>query len=367
MLARPLQLGPVALTTNLMLAPIARWCELAWRVTCRELGGVGLACTDLLNPRGLICDSGTSRDLARTCDLDQPIGMQLYGCDPDLLAEGVRWCVDHGATVVDLNMGCPVDKVCKTNGGSMLMTDPDLAQRIAQAVRQALPDSVPLTCKMRLGWTQRDADRNAAGELACRLIGVGVAGITIHGRTTEQRFKGSCDLAGIRRVVETVAATSPSVPVVGNGDIKTPHDVVAMMQQTGCAGVMIGRGAFAMPWIFRLAWGLQERTAGRESGVGRSEDGGAIDLSDLEPSEPDKARVIADYFERMRQFRGDAHAMHVIRQKISWLARNLHGPHTKALKETIRTAPAPEQVHEALTRWVESTPIESQHASTPCH
>ncbi|QKK09652.1 MAG: tRNA-dihydrouridine synthase family protein [Planctomycetota bacterium] len=179
-----------------MLAPIAGWCDLAWRMTCRELGGVGLACTDLLSPQGLLCGSDASLDLARTNEFDQPIGMQLYGSDPGLLADGARWCVDHGATVVDINMGCPVDKVCKKDGGSKLMCIPDTAVEIARAVRSAMPDSVPLTAKMRLGWAEVDAERNAAGDLACRLIDEGVALITVHGRTTEQRFKGQCRARG---------------------------------------------------------------------------------------------------------------------------------------------------------------------------
>ena len=117
MIAQPLILkapsGSVQLESNLLLAPIAGWCELAWRITCRELGGVGLACTDLLSPKGLLLSAETTRDLAQTNDLDKPIGMQLYGSDPDILAEGAAWCAEHGATVVDINMGCPVDKVTK--------------------------------------------------------------------------------------------------------------------------------------------------------------------------------------------------------------------------------------------------------------
>jgi len=267
MLATPLKLGPVSLETNLMLAPIAGWCDLAWRMTVRRLGGVGLACTDLLSPHGLLCGSEASADLARTNDMDQPIGMQLYGGDPDLLAEGAKWCVDHGATVVDINMGCPVDKVCKKDGGSKLMCIPDTAQRIVDRVRAALPDHIPLTAKMRLGWTEADAARNAAGDLACRLIAAGACGITVHGRTTEQRFKGDCRREGIRRVVEAVGerfgacdgSPTSGPPVIGNGDIRTPADVVSMIGETGCAGVMIGRGAFGMPWIFAEAWALQQQ------------------------------------------------------------------------------------------------------------
>ncbi len=349
MLARPLQLGPVTLETNLLLAPIAGWCELAWRETCRSMGGVGLACTDLLSPQGLICGSEATADLARTSEFDQPIGMQLYGGDPQALADGARWCADHGATVVDINMGCPVDKVCKKEGGSQLMRSPELAQRIAQAVRQALPDSIPLTAKMRLGWTEADAERNCAGALAVSLARVGVCGITVHGRTTEQLFRGACRREGIRRVVEAVGeatgdAGAGGVPVIGNGDVRSAKDAVEMMQETGCAGVMIGRGSFARPWVFREAWEAQ--LALRE---GRTPE-------DREPSEDEKLDLVLAFFARLREYRSEAHAMHVIRQKISWLGKGINKSHCRSLKDTVRSAKTPGQVIEAVEAWRAGAP-----------
>ncbi|MEO0631650.1 MAG: tRNA-dihydrouridine synthase, partial [Planctomycetota bacterium] len=149
MIGVPLQIGSVQLESNLMLAPMAGYCDLAWRITCRELGGVGLACTDLLSPHGLLRGNQESLDLARTNEFDKPIGMQLYGADPKLMAEGAIWAADHGATVVDINMGCPVDKVVKKDGGSKLMCDVPGAVRIAEAIRNALPEHIPLTAKMR--------------------------------------------------------------------------------------------------------------------------------------------------------------------------------------------------------------------------
>ena len=352
MIARPLQIGRVRLATNLLLAPIAGWCELAWRVSVRELGGVGLASTDLLSPKGLICSSDAARDLARTHDLDRPIGMQLYGSDPAIMAEGARWCVDHGATVVDINMGCPVDKVCKRDGGSKLMCDLDRAVRIAAAARAAMPDGVPLTAKMRLGWSEADAEAGVAGELARRLVGVGVAAITVHGRTTEQRFKGSCRREGIRRVVEAVGEATGAytgepgggVPVIGNGDVRTPEDAVAMLEETGCAGVMIGRGAFGNPWIFREAWDLQRLRAGV---LGEPQW--------ANPTDEERIELIKAYFERMREFRDDRHAVHVIRQKISWLGRTVNAGHCKALRERVRLSRTPADVHAALDAHVAPT------------
>lgn len=363
MLATPLILrapaGPVALETNLLLAPIAGWCELAWRLTVRSCGGVGLACTDLLSPQGLLCSSETSYDLARTHDLDQPIGMQLYGSDPEILADGARWCADHGATVVDINMGCPVDKVCKKDGGSRLMCNLPNTFRIFEAVRAALPDQIPLTAKMRLGWDEAAYEAGVACDLAVGLCERGAAGITVHGRTTEQRFKGECRRAGIRRVVEAVGEATGTydgtagggVPVIGNGDIREPHDVLDMMAETGCAGVMIGRGSFGNPWIFAEAWEMQRKASGI-----RDQASGPDPAQCLVPdpqSLPDSHRLdtIAAYFDRMIEFRGEHHAMHVIRQKISWLGKTVNRGHCKALKNAVRLARTPEDVHAAIEGW----------------
>jgi nifR3 family TIM-barrel protein len=268
--------GPVPLETNLLLAPIAGWCELAWRLTVREAGGVGLACTDLLSPKGLLCSSETSYDLARTHDLDKPVGMQLYGSDPQILADGARWCADHGATVVDINMGCPVDKVCKKDGGSKLMCNLPNTFAIFEAVRAALPGNIPLTAKMRLGWDEAAYEAGVACRLAVGLCERGAALITVHGRTTEQLFKGQCRREGIRRVVEAVGEATGrydgtvrgGVPVVGNGDVRTAQDAVDMIRETGCAGVMIGRGSFGNPWIFAEAWELQRTLGMGDRGFG---------------------------------------------------------------------------------------------------
>ncbi|MEL7473948.1 MAG: tRNA-dihydrouridine synthase, partial [Planctomycetota bacterium] len=314
--------------------PIAGWCDLAWRLTVRELGGVGLACTDLLSPKGLICGSDAARDLARTSDEDRPIGMQLYGSDPGVMAEGARWCADHGATIVDLNMGCPVDKVTKKDGGSKLMCDLTRAVSIAEAARAALPDAIPLTAKMRLGWDEAAYEAGCAGELAVRLAGVGVAAITVHGRTTEQRFKGACRREGIRRVVETMAQRAPGVPVIGNGDVRTADDALEMLRETGCAGVMIGRGAFGRPWVFGEAWALQ--TTGELP----------------EPvSEGRKLEAVRSYVQRMVEYRGEAHALAKIRQKISWLGKDINGSHCKALKDGVRTASSVSEVYAAIDAW----------------
>ncbi|MAY73375.1 MAG: hypothetical protein CMJ31_01375 [Phycisphaerae bacterium] len=340
----------VALESNLLLAPIAGWCDLAWRETCRELGGVGLACTDLLSPKGLLCGSEASLDLARTSDLDRPICMQLYGGAASALADGARWCADHGATVVDINMGCPVDKICKKDGGSKLMCNVDNTLHIFERVRSALPDEIPLTAKMRLGWDEEAYRADVASKLAVGLCRLGASMITVHGRTTEQRFKGECRLAGIARVVESVGEATGSyaaegdasgVPVIGNGDVRSSDDCLRMLRETGCAGVMIGRGAFAGPWVFSEAWGAQLEASGAE---------GTLDEAPT-LSEDARLNVVLAYFNRMRTYRGDAYALHKIRQKISWLGKGISGSHCRPLKEAVRSASSVEDVTLAVESW----------------
>lgn len=324
-----LSIGPVRLQTNLLLAPIARYCDLAFRTVCREQGGVGLGCTDLLSPQGLLRGTATSLDLAKTNDFDRPICMQIYGSEPSIMAEGARWAEGHGATIVDINMGCPVDKVCKKDGGSKLMCDLDRAVRIAEAVAGVI--SVPLTAKMRLGWSEADRRSGVACELALRLVRVGVCAITVHGRTAEQRFTGEADLAGIRRVVEAVRSEHPGIPVIGNGDVRTPEDAAAMIRQTGCDGVMIGRGALAAPWIFRDCWGYL--TTG---------------VVPAEPDDLDKLDIVRRFFDLMRAYRGDHEAMHQIRSRISWFGKRIAGGNCKPFKEAVRTAAGPSEVYAAL-------------------
>ncbi len=358
-LATPLTLRApekaVNLDTNLLLAPIAGWCELAWRMTCRELGGVGLACTDLLSPQGLLLQRETSHNLAATNEHDQPLGMQLYGSDPEILASGALWCAENGASVVDINMGCPVDKVTKKDGGSKLMCDIDKTLSLFETVRGSLPGHVPLTAKMRLGWSQADADAGAACKLAVGLCQRGAAMITVHGRTTEQRFKGSASHMGIKRVVDAVEEATGAydgtaeggVAVIGNGDVKAPHDVVAMIQRTRCAGVMIGRGSFSNPWLFRLGWALQQRAHTNMS----VEEIAAIELTDLEPTENERLDMLLRFFDRMVEYRDEGHALHVFRQRSNLLAKPVNRGYCKPLKTAIRTAKTRGEVVAAIEEW----------------
>lgn len=237
-----LRIGDVELSSNLLLSPLAGYTDLSYRRIVRPLGGLGLAFTELVNPRGLKEGSRRSMQIVETAPDDDPLSIQLYGASPAELAEAAVWAAERGACTVDINFGCPVPKVAGKGGGSGVLRNCPDAVRIARTVAAACP--VPVTVKTRLGW---EIGNLVAPDLAKRLVDVGVAAITIHGRYGEQRFSGGVDFEGIRAVVEA----APSIPIFGNGDIRSPRDAKRMIDETGCAGVMIGRAAMGDLWIFR--------------------------------------------------------------------------------------------------------------------
>ena len=244
-----LRIGNTILKNNLLLAPVAGHCDLPFRLAARSCGSVGLAFTDLLCPHGILKQNSQTQWLMATNPDDHPLGMQLYGQDLDLMADAARWAVDHGATLIDINMGCPVDKVTKTFAGAMMLCTPDHTLQVAERLVNTVGHQVPVTAKTRLGY---HAGECTAPDLARRLIHVGIQCLTIHGRTAAQRFKGHADLTGIARVVDAVhAAGNNQIPCIGNGDIRTPFDAQQMIAATNCDGVMIARAALAAPWIFR--------------------------------------------------------------------------------------------------------------------
>jgi nifR3 family TIM-barrel protein len=340
---RPLRIGPFVLQSNLLLAPIAGYCDLAFRLVARSCGGVGLACTDLLCPQGVLRENRRSMELAMTCPDDSPLCMQLYGADADLLCEAARWAEDRGADVIDINMGCPVDKITKRDGGSKLLCDPDNALRLAARVAGVLRRA-PLTVKLRLGW---DDTSIVAPALAARLENAGAAAITIHGRTTAMKFSGSARLDGIA----TVVAAVQRIPVIGNGDVRTPQDAARMMAVTGCAGVMIGRGALSRPWLFRDTWAYL--TTG---------------IVPPPPTLEEKCQLMRDHFNHMARFRSERSAVIEFRKRISWYAKELHP--CEQLCAAVRVIDSAADFHGAVDRFlrwwqerdIEAAPPAVEHA-----
>src|SRR5690349_17144369 len=233
-----MQIGSLRLSSNLFLSPLAGYTNLPFRLTLREIGGLDLCTTDLVNARSLLEKNPKALKLIETCPADRPLAVQLFGSVPEEMRDATVYLESIGISSVDINMGCPVRKVCRVGGGSAMMTEMDKTAALVKGMVDAV--KIPVTAKMRLGW---DDENLTAPDLARVLEDAGVSAIFIHGRTREQGFGGRVNLAGIRAVVKAVKR----VPVIGNGDVTTPQAARMMFDETGCAGVSIGRGAFYNP------------------------------------------------------------------------------------------------------------------------
>ena len=236
-----MRIGPHELSSNLFLSPLAGYTNLPMRLTVRELGGLGWATTNLVNARSLLERNRIALQLVATSPEDRPLAIQLFGSVPEEMRDAAVVCQELGVQAVDINMGCPVRKVVNIGGGSAMMTELDRTARLVRGMVAAL--KIPVTAKMRLGW---DDENLTAPDLVKALEDAGIAAVFIHGRTREQGFTGTVNLGGIRSVVQAARR----IPVIGNGDVTTPVAAKMMTDETGCAGVSIGRGAFYDPWIF---------------------------------------------------------------------------------------------------------------------
>jgi len=318
-----MQIGPLQLKSNLFLSPLAGYTNLPFRLTLREIGGLDLATTDLVNARSLLEKNPKAFKLIETCPADRPLAVQLFGSVPEEMRDASVYLESIGISSIDINMGCPVRKVCRVGGGSAMMTEMDKTAALVRGMVNAV--KIPVTAKMRLGW---DDQNLTAPDLARVLEDAGAAAIFVHGRTREQGFGGSVNLAGIRAVVQAVK----NIPIIGNGDVTTPQAAKKMFDDTGCAGVSMGRGAFYNPWIFL-------HTAHYLRGDGLLP----------EPEFDERLRVMRRHLALMVEVFGEAHGCRMFRKIGPWYSKRF-GPANEFNKQIVKLSSVAEY-EELIARY----------------
>lgn len=300
-----MKIGTVPIDPPLIMAPLAGITDLPFRLIVKE-AGCGLVCSEMISANGLLHQSLKTFRMLASNRAEKPLSVQIFGADPVVMAEAARIVADSGADILDINFGCSVRKVVKTGSGAALMRTSDRAEAILTSIREAV--SIPLTIKIRSGW---DRSGDQAVDIARIAEKCGVDAITVHPRTATQGFTGNADWALIRRVKQTVG-----IPVVGNGDIECPEDVIEMFRKTECDGVMIGRAAIGHPWIFSQALDC---------------------LSDRipEPIDSDRLRkTMIRYLDASVAYYGETVASRMMRSRLGRFVKGL--PYNARFRETIK-------------------------------
>lgn len=293
-----MNIGQVKLDNNVFLAPMAGTSDLPYRVICKEMGA-GLVYSEMVSAKAISYNNKKTEDLMEISPKERPISMQLFGSEPQLMADmAVRVQNTFKPDIIDVNMGCPVPKVVNNGEGSALMKNPKLVGEIVKAMSSAL--DIPLTIKIRKGF---DDDSVNATQIAIIAQENGAAAVGVHGRTRQQYYQGEADWSIIKAVKEVV-----DIPVIGNGDIFAPEDAKAMLEETGCDGVMIGRGCQGNPWIFK-------RTVHY------------LNTGELlpEPSLEVKGDMILHHGKMLSQYKGEFIGIKEMRRHVAWYLKGL--PH----------------------------------------
>jgi len=324
-LLKPIRLGGLTIERPLALAPMSGVTNWPFRRLCKE-HGCGLVVTEFVSDKALLYDSRRTREMIRLMEDERPVGVQIFGADPDTMARAAVRVVElEQPDLIDINMGCPAPKVTKGRGGSSLLKEPEVAQEIVRQVARAVAP-LPVTVKMRIGWDARSIN---AVEVAKRVEEAGAQMITVHGRTREQHYSGRADWDVIAAVARAV-----SVPVLGNGDIADPREAAERLRTAGVAGLAVGRGALGNPWIF-------SRTLHY------------LETGELLPEPGPRERVEAAlrHLDLMIAYKGEFLAVREMRKHAAWYLKGLFG--SAGVRAAVNQAERPEEMRSLLLSYLE--------------